>query len=219
MNTAVTASSNPVLSFLLALLLVGSHVAYGEQDSRESALPESTPQGVQESQAEEITASPQEVPIEISEDTHEVTCFDDQWDLKGSRVVRTPFLVSRDRQHRAYVQVEAIVKKQEEVPVRCSNTSRLYVASPGESEFRLVFRLEPRRHLQGNGIRLVDWSPDSRLLLVDMHQWQYASDSIGNSPLIYDVEADKLTSLSQSWALSTFFGRECWLASSWTVVH
>lgn len=51
----------------------------------------------------------------------------------------------------------------------CTNSSRLFVQSPSSGkQYNLVFLQEPTEMQRGNGIRIVDWSRDGRLLLFEV---------------------------------------------------
>lgn len=58
---------------------------------------------------------------------------------------------------------------------------------------------------------MVDWSADSRYLLVELWKWQYYSDTIGTWVLVYDAEKDLFLSPDLNRLFSRRFGQECWL--------
>ncbi|HUO85354.1 MAG TPA: hypothetical protein VM534_09590 [Thermoanaerobaculia bacterium] len=91
-----------------------------------------------------------------------------------SRTIRSPILTAPDGRQQAYVMVEAIALNAHEPEARsCQNVSRLRVAAGG-SEFRDLFVQDPGGEgMNGNALRLVDWSPDSTQVLAELHRWLY----------------------------------------------
>ena len=121
--------------------------------------------------------------VEVLEDTSFVTCYKEP---AGSRLARSDILVSPDGRFRAYAQVEAMLIKRGRT--ECVNTSRLFVKSPESDTYKLVFLQEPMRWELGNGMKVVDWSPGGRQLLVELEWWQYGSDAGGKTVLIYNAD-------------------------------
>lgn len=69
----------------------------------------------------------------------------------------------------------------------CSNTSELFVKKPSGAAFIPIFVQKPAEFLRGNGMKLIDWSADGRFLLIDLIQWQHASDApVNRSLLVFD---------------------------------
>ena len=58
----------------------------------------------------------------------------------------------------------------------CLHTSRLWVAK-GNSPYRLVYLIPPKRDSVENGMKVLGWAPGSRMVLVQSEQWQYGSDA------------------------------------------
>ncbi len=142
-----------------------------------------------------------------SPDTSHVTCGEK---TPASNTVRGSVLVSADGKCRVYAEVEATAPQRpagSSGPL-CVNQSRLFVASE-ERDFKLVFLAEPSDQESGNSLRVVDWSPDSRRLLVELAQWQYDSLGINRSILIYDTRNGTFQQPDLGHALSRQFGIEC----------
>ena len=120
-------------------------------------------------------------------DTSRVTCGEKP--PFSTHVVRSETFVAPDGKRRAYTEVEARAL----YPQRpagysgplCVNNSRLFVANEGQ-DFKIVFLQEPSDQETGNSLRQVDWSADSRRLLLELAEWQYETPSITRSILIYD---------------------------------
>jgi hypothetical protein len=142
--------------------------------------------------------------VEISSDTSFVTCFKDP---VGSRLARGPVLISPDNRFRAYSEVEARAVKIRD-DVQCVNRSRLYVGVESQP-YENVFMEEPRISMQGNTLTLVDWSSDSRYLLMQLFDFQYASDAASPSVLIYDARNQYFLSPLVDDAFGRHFKKTC----------
>jgi len=120
-------------------------------------------------------------------DISHVTCGDKP--PLSTHVLRSETLVSPDGKHRAYAEVEARALYPQRPPgysgPLCVNNSRLFVANEGQ-DFKTVFLQEPSDQETGNSLRPVDWSADSRRLLLELAEWQYETPAITRSILIYD---------------------------------
>jgi hypothetical protein len=142
--------------------------------------------------------------VEISSDTSFVTCFKEP---VGSRLARGPVLISPDGRFRAYTEVEArAVKAGDEV--QCVNRSRLYVGVESQP-YENVFMEEPRIYMQGNTLTLVDWSADSRYLLMQLFDFQYASDAASPRMLLYDTRNQYFLSPLVDDTFGRLFNKTC----------
>jgi hypothetical protein len=101
-----------------------------------------------------------------SEDTLFVNCTENE---KPKRVL-SPVAVSEDEKWSAYVEVDV------QGSHGCLHTSRLWVAK-GNSPYRLVYLIPPKRDSVENGMKVLGWAPGSRMVLVQTEQWQYGSDA------------------------------------------
>jgi hypothetical protein len=117
----------------------------------------------------------------IGPDTAYAPCLEGQ---VGVRSYQSPVLVSPDGLWRAYANVEA----RPGGDVGCSNLSTLELQSSMNGAFEVVHTVKPELYLEGNGLKLVSWSPQRHLLAVEVSLWQYASDTGGNSVLVYDAD-------------------------------
>jgi hypothetical protein len=72
--------------------------------------------------------------------------------------------------------------------VDCSNISSLQLQRAGEESFEMVHTIRPAPYLQGNGLKLIAWSPQRHLLAVKTSFWNYLGDAGGNSLLVYDAD-------------------------------
>lgn len=100
-------------------------------------------------------------------------------------------LVSPNGLQQAYATVKAQAFRNSEGYELCHNRSNLYVARDGKQDFRSVLTYQSKgkeRGAQGNGIQLIDWSPDSRLLLLDLMTWYYESEGWEHNIVIYSVK-------------------------------
>jgi len=115
-----------------------------------------------------------------------VSCLDAP---QGTRSVRGEVLVAPDGKARAYVEVESRAVAPDKTIVnlpRCANTSRLWLRE-GSGSYRLIYLESPFDLEAGNGLRLVDWSSDSRRLLIERTHWQFESEDEIRSVLLYDA--------------------------------
>lgn len=103
-----------------------------------------------------------------------------------SRRQKGPIVTSPDGRYRAYVEVEAINDSSESYS--CTNTSQLYFSDSDANDFKIIKQLDPVSGWKGNGMRVVEWSPDSRYLLLAMNQWVYYSEGFTPYPVIFDTE-------------------------------
>lgn len=125
-----------------------------------------------------------------------------EWTKPTARSARTPILES-PKGFRAYGEVKVVVEDGS-----CDNTTKLYVASAGERSFRTVYSPSVS---DGNGIRLVGWSPSGDKLLAEVTLWKYETDlGYGHLALVYDTvkgSAKEIRALDQ--ALDRHFGTDC----------
>jgi hypothetical protein len=131
----------------------------------------------------------------------------------ASHMVRSDMLVSPDGKRRAYAEVEATALYPERPagysgPL-CVNQSRLFVADPAQ-DFKLVFLQEPTDVENGNSLRLVDWSSDSRRLLVELADWHYEQPGISHNILIYDTRYTTFQQPELVAALAKAYAHDCW---------
>src|SRR5690349_6784297 len=148
-------------------------------------------------------------PQPAAADTGYVTCGDKS---PASRLVRSEVSVSPDGKRRAYTEVEAIVVHPQKTPgytgPLCVNNSRLFVTG-ADGQFKLVFFQEPTDAEAGNSLRIVDWSEDSRAVLLELAQWQYESPGITRSPMVYDTASIVFQQPDMAHVLDKHFGMEC----------
>ena len=146
--------------------------------------------------------------VEVSADPSAANCFREPF---GSRLVRTPELASPNGRFRARAQTEVIAFRNSvsaEGPA-CANTSKLLVYGRRGSSEELVYLLEPRRWQLGNSLRVVDWSLDSRRLLVEVSAWQYQSDVNDQAVLLYDTVHGTFDTPDVTGILAKRLGRSC----------
>jgi hypothetical protein len=88
---------------------------------------------------------------------------------KNALISSSP-LVAEKTGYRAWVQVASVA-----VPdggAECFNTTVLWISRGGNHPYRPVLtQLPVQPDLYGNGMQLVDWSPNGQLLLTELWQW------------------------------------------------
>ncbi|MGH9500093.1 MAG: hypothetical protein ACRD3L_13210 [Terriglobales bacterium] len=86
-----------------------------------------------------------------------------------SKSVLSSIALSEDKEWRAYVEVN--VQKQ-----GCLHTTQLWVARVSR-RYRLFYLAPPKRDLVGNGMEILGWARNSRMLLAVSDLWQDSSDA------------------------------------------
>jgi len=98
-------------------------------------------------------------------------------------VATSPILVSPDGANQSFARVTAS---------GCKNESKIFLRDRRFGDYKQIFLQEPKEEMLGNGVRLVDWSPDGRYLLIEEILWQYGSDAdVDKKVLLYDARKGK----------------------------
>ena len=185
-NPAVAGSSN--LCFVLALLSAVSFSAWAQTTTQPTA-PESTFKSTSEVR---------------------VTCGEKPPLM--SHTLRSDMLVSPDGKHRAYAEVEATALQAQRsagyTGPLCVNNSRLFVGAES-GEFKIRFLQEPADVENGNSLRLLDWSADSRRLLAELAEWQYEQPGATHNILVYDTRYGTFQQPDLGHALAKTYDHEC----------
>ncbi len=200
---------------LLSQAIACSSPLHGSEQQEPSETPPSTapqsPSGKWNYRAERQTTY-----LERLDDALHVTCLSKAGNFDGSRWGRSPVLVSPDGRYRAYAESEAIAfipspGEDSYAGPLCANTSRLFVQRPEARDYTLMFQQEAAANDLGNGIRVVDWSPDSRFLLVQVNRWQYESDAAGFDLLLIDPFFGTVRKPDHNRLFSERFQKECFM--------
>jgi hypothetical protein len=152
------------------------------------------------------------LPItERSSDTAGVSCWKGSDDHVISRLGRSS-IISSSAGYRAYAEVTATAfkpKYQETYtgPL-CENTSRLFLAGPGDAEFKLAYSQSPD-FSDGNSLKLVDWSPDGMYLLMERTIWKYESEGNYTDLVLFSLGSGGVTAPDLSKILEARFGKDC----------
>lgn len=103
---------------------------------------------------------------------------------------------------RAYAEVKVVIEGGS-----CENTTTLYIATGPAGTFKTVFT----KTGNGNGIRLIGWSPNGDKLLAEVNLWEYETDTgWDHVGLIYDASSDSAREIpALDEALSRHFGTDC----------
>jgi len=147
-----------------------------------------------------------------SKDTKFVSCFG-KGQPTGSYIVQSPIMTSPDGLHRAYVEVEAVAFRPKDEPSdsepSCENTSRLFLAGPGDSEFKVAYSQSPPDISDGNSLKLVDWSADGTNLLIERTIWNYESEGDFTDLVLFAVNSGTITAPNLLKILEARFGKDC----------
>lgn len=91
----------------------------------------------------------------------------------------------------------------------CQNTTTLF-ASDGKTAPSNVYQVTPEGTQDGNGIRLVAWSPSGRKLLTEITSWAYGSDAgLGKLFIVYDVVTMHASELPVNPMVAKALGDKC----------
>lgn len=151
------------------------------------------------------SASKKDDPLVSDKDPLYLSCTvwtGKSWTTPAARNAKTPVFTS-SAGFRAYGEVNVELHGED-----CENKITLYVANGPDAPFRSI--PIPTRH-DGGGVRLVGWSPIGKLLLLDVNQWAYETDTgFAREPLIFDADANSISALPElDKALTKHFASEC----------
>ena len=88
----------------------------------------------------------------------------------GPKHVLSPVSLSEDEKWRAYVEVDV------QSDLGCLHTTRLWVAR-GKTPYQVVYLMPPKRTAVENGMEILGWAKNSRMLLMMTEEWQMGSDA------------------------------------------
>jgi hypothetical protein len=123
-------------------------------------------------------------------------------------VVVGPTVTAKDGSS-AWVQVVSVV-----APLKgmCLNTTTLWVSRGDLRPYLPIFTQSPvYPNLEGNGMQIVDWSPDGRLLLTEMWQWNTEPNDapIPRSILVFEPQRTAKHEIDIYRLLDDQKGRDC----------
>lgn len=124
-------------------------------------------------------------------------------DIKG------PTFIAKNGQHRANVELKVRVKGHD-----CFNTSTLWYSAGTTLEYEATYVQPPvDPGLWGNGMQIVDWSPDGRLLLTELSQWNTMPNDAGDDHrvLVFHPEDDKHSEIDLSRFINDQKGKDCFV--------
>lgn len=125
------------------------------------------------------------------------------WTPAITRTSRTPVNASPKGYH-AYAEVKAVASAD-----ACENTTRLYVAPAGKNAYKIAYTISPAAR-EGNGIRLIGWSPSGDKLLAEVNLWEYETDGgFDHVILVYDAAGRSAKVIHPDQAISRRFGANC----------
>jgi hypothetical protein len=158
--------------------------------------------------------------IEFSKNTLQLSCWTAEDNEEGSRLARSDIVVSPDGRYSAFVETEALFAVQDEEPLnpfgaKCVAISKLFVAGLNGDAFDTQLVLEPiSRYGTLAGMKPIDWSSDSRYLLVEWQRSSYESEWSGHNVLLFDAKTRRFLRPDIYRALSEYFSRDCWALAS-----
>lgn len=115
-----------------------------------------------------------------------------------------------DKAHKAYVKVEASVRKNSDGGNACFNQTTLLAKKDPASPFESVFSFAGGKDTGfGNGIQLVDWSADSTILAADLITWWYNSEGWEHTILVYTPRTQSVRQKPLRELFSGTLQKEC----------
>ena len=105
--------------------------------------------------------------------------------------VLSPVSLSEDGTWRAYVEVDV------RSDLGCAHTTRLWVAR-ANAPYRLVYLMSPERTAVENGMEILGWARNSRMILVRTEEWQFASDAL-DTPRVLAINAETGMDTRPGW--------------------
>lgn len=153
-------------------------------------------------------AEPAAVPRISATDTAYLSCITwtgKEWTEPTARSASSPVLVSA-KGLRAYAEVKVVVKGGS-----CENASTLHIASGSDHPSKVVYAQPKSGTGDGNGIRVVGWSPSGGKLLAEVNFWKYETDrGFTHLPVIYDASTGRTAEIrGLAKALERRFGQHC----------
>ena len=137
---------------------------------------------------------------------HWISCFsDDGQRLIGAKKETTPVLSSADGSLRAYAEIDARVSPTKS----CGNTVRLFVAERGSKSHQVYLQEPSVATGNANSLGPVQWSSDSRWLLVERGNWWYESDAGATDFLLYDRKTGHVTAPNFVMAIEKQLRKRC----------
>ena len=122
--------------------------------------------------------------VESPTNTYWVSCGNGDSPYK-SRTATSLVLVSPDGANQAFTRATANAINEGS----CENESKIFLRDRRFGDYKLIFSQKPEEYTTGNGVRLVDWSPDGRFLLIEEALW--LPEDSDNKILLYDARKGK----------------------------
>jgi len=146
-----------------------------------------------------------------SQPTAEPICEDVKAQPGKPIVIRGPYLISPDGDHKAYARVEVQLPDSEHKDeYDCRNHTTLFTSKGPNGRFDSILDVagvdNPTR---GNGLQLVDWSADSETLLADLLTWYYGSEGTEHNLVLYSSRTGSLTQKSLSEVFKSVSHEDC----------
>ncbi len=141
--------------------------------------------------------------------TSYLTC-EDSTGRSGYRLARSNVLISPDGTRRARAEVEALPLQNEiRDSLACQNISRILVSTPGTGE-RQVFAQNPGGEgKNGNGVKLIDWSPDGQRLLFALYTWLYPNQVDPPLAVVYNASSGTVDAIEVASLLRRRIAGDC----------
>jgi hypothetical protein len=119
---------------------------------------------------------------------------------------RTPTFHS-DKAGDAYAEVKATARNEPNNTQMCSNTVRLFYASPAK-DYKLIFHEHHDGH--GLGITILGWSEDGIDLLFQTDNWPYETEgNIERETFLFDSSSGTNRKIPVVLAFRKLFGKNC----------
>lgn len=123
--------------------------------------------------------------------------------------ITSPTLVAAQGGAGAWVKVESAPNRD-----GCHNFTELWITNNKDQTYHLAYRQRPEDpDLWGNGMRIVDWSPDGQLLLTEAWQWNTGPNdaAVDKSILLFQAHGPAVSEIDLDALWADQKDRDCFV--------
>ena len=122
--------------------------------------------------------------------------------------VSSPIMISRNGSNRAWVQVTSNPQ-----PAQCFNTTSLWIQANQGKQYRAYRETPVNPYKAGNGMQLIDWSPNGELLLAELWRWNTMPNDAGVDKriLVFQPRTDRKYEISLEPLVADQKDKDCFV--------